>query len=69
MSDTSDELRTARNHLAEAILSISRVLAASRPADVDELTRICDLLGDAQGRLSRFYARRRPPHGPRSGGS
>jgi hypothetical protein len=54
-----DELRNARNHLAETILSISRVLVASPAADADELSRVCDLLADAQGRLARYDARRR----------
>jgi hypothetical protein len=54
-----NELRTARNHLAESILSISRVLAGSPPQDVDELSRASDLLADAQGRLARYDARRR----------
>jgi hypothetical protein len=65
MTDHPDELRNARNHLAETILSISRVLAASPPADVDELSRACDLLADAQGRLARYDVRLR---GGASGG-
>jgi hypothetical protein len=60
MTDSPDDLRTARNHLAKTILAVSRVLAASPPVDVDELSRVCDLLGDAQGRLSRYDARRKP---------
>ncbi len=59
MTDHPDDLRNARNHLADSILALARVIAAGRPEDVDALSRVCDLLGDAQGRLGRYDARRR----------
>ncbi len=67
MTDHPDDLRNARNHLADSILALARVIGAARPEDVEALSRVCDLLGDAQGRLARYDARRRGSGG--GGGS